>query len=118
MVSMGPMPGISPGQPAFGNTEGMIRHPETFSKAFTKAVARCHRDPGPAVPLHLTRPGPRPGPQPSTTGTMSHRPGPMRVTITSTRSRPGTEAGGTGQTGSPGDQKRAATQFAELVAEA
>ena len=43
----------------FGNTEGMIRHPETFSKAFTKTVARCRRDLDndavPAIRLHDLR---------------------------------------------------------------
>jgi integrase len=43
----------------FGNIEGVFRHPETFSKTFTKTVARCRRDLGddalPAVRLHDLR---------------------------------------------------------------
>jgi integrase len=44
---------------AFGNVEGIHRHPETFSKLFVKAVARCRRDLGedamPAIRLHDLR---------------------------------------------------------------
>lgn len=43
----------------FGNHEGVFRHPETFSKTFTKSVARCGRELGedviPAIRLHDLR---------------------------------------------------------------
>jgi integrase len=43
----------------FGNHEGRFRHPETFSKQFVKAVARCRRELGedalPAIRLHDLR---------------------------------------------------------------
>ena len=48
-----------PGALVFGNIQGTFRHPETFSKTFTKAVARCRRDLGedavPAIRLHDLR---------------------------------------------------------------
>jgi len=48
-----------PGALVLGNHEGRIRHPETFSKTFTKTAARCRRDLGedavPAIRLHDLR---------------------------------------------------------------
>jgi integrase len=50
---------VQPDALVFGNREGAFRHPETFSKLFVKAVARCRRDLGddavPAIRLHDLR---------------------------------------------------------------
>jgi integrase len=49
----------APGALCFGNQEGVYRHPETFSKMFTKAVGRCRQalgeDAVPAIRLHDLR---------------------------------------------------------------
>jgi len=65
----------------FGNMEGGFRHPETFSKMFVKAVARCRRDLGedavPAIRLHdppLARHDPAVRPQAGQHGQPAARP--------------------------------------------
>jgi integrase len=98
----------------FGNIEGRHRHPETFSKMFVKTVARCRRDVGddavPAIRLHDLR---------HTHATIllsdcepvsvvSQRLGHASEVVTLTIYSHVL----------PGDQKRAAARFAELVGEA
>ena len=98
----------------FGNHEGVFRHPETFSKTFIKTVARCRRDLGddtvPAIRLHDLR---------HTHATI----------LLSDREPVSTVSQRLGHTSEvitltvyahvlPGDQKRAAARFAELVGEA
>ena len=97
----------------FGNIEGRHRHPETFAKTFVKTVARCRRDLGddaiPAVRLHDLR---------HTHATI----------LLSDREPVSTVSQRLGHTSEvitltiyshvlPGDQKRAAARFAELVGE-
>ena len=58
LAGAGPGP-AKPDALVLGNIEGRFRHPETFSKTFTKTVARCRRDLGddavPAIRLHDLR---------------------------------------------------------------
>jgi len=98
----------------FGNLEGKIRHPETFSKMFTKTVARCRRDIGddmvPPIRLHDLRHAHATillsGGEPvSTVGERLGRTSEM-ITLTVYSHC------------LPGDQRRAAARFAALVAEA
>jgi integrase len=101
------------GAVVFGNLEGRFRHPETFSKMFVKTVARCRRDLGedavPAIRLHDLR---------HTHATI----------LLSDREPVSTVSQRLGHTSEvvtltiyshvlPGDQKRAAARFAELVGE-
>ena len=98
----------------FGNLEGRFRHPETFSRQFVNAVARCRRDLGdeavPAIRLHDLR-------HTHATILLSDR---EPVSTVSQR------LGHTSQVITltiyshvlPGDQKRAAARFAGLIGEA
>ena len=98
----------------FGNIQGTCRHPETFSKTFTKTVARCCRDLGddavPAIRLHDLRHSHATillsdrEPVSTVSQRLGHASEVVTLTIYSHVL--------------PGDQKRAASRFAELVGEA
>lgn len=99
---------------AFGNIQGQFRHPETFSKTFTKTVARCRRELGddavPAVRLHDLR-------HTHATILLSDR---EPVSTVSQRLGHASEVVTLTVYAHvlPGDGRRAAARFAELVGEA
>ena len=97
----------------FGNLEGAFRHPETFSKTFVKAVARCRRDLGedavPVIRLHDLR-------HTHATILLSDR-----EPVSTVSQRLGRKSEAITLTiyshVLPGDQRRAATRFADLIGE-
>jgi integrase len=99
---------------AFGNIQGAFRHPETFSKLFAKTVARCRTDLGddavPKIRLHDLRHAHATilvsdrEPVSTVSQRLGHASEVVTLTIYSHVL--------------PGDQKRAATRFAELVGQA
>jgi len=105
------LPLAKPDALVFGNIEGRFRHPETFSKAFTKSVARCRWDLGddavPAIRLHDLR-------HSHATILLSGR---EPVSVVSARLGHASEVVTLTVYAHvmPGDQKRAAARFAELI---